>query len=362
MQKYAIDSNGRVIDTGFDWWACSDFIEISSIVNGTEEIQIVNPHKEQQGSNIYPYALFYDENKSVISYIYDGASTINNVLTITDIPSSSVYIRFNSYGNRLAYIKNRSIRGEIDAIKKGLAENTNEVAIHNKILRENYFNFALFEKFAVIGDSYASGEIYRDIPGEPGYIAGDYYSLSWGQILARKNGISCINMSVGGLTSRTWLTSSRGLELLNSSDPQNLYIIALGLNDATYGADYIGTIADIHDDNPELNADTFYGNMGEIVSAIKSKAPNAKIVLTTTPRNYGLYPNINNAIQSIAEHFGLPCCVVLSNYLFSSDIFSDNIKWSHPTAFLYSCMAKAYEELIGEAMNEYRTYFEDYIG
>ena len=75
----------------------------------------------------------------------------------------------------------------------------------------------MFEKFGVIGDSFASGEVAIN-----GYI--DYYNVSWGQILARMSGNKCINFSSGGLSTRTWLTHEKGLNLLNSSEPQQLYI------------------------------------------------------------------------------------------------------------------------------------------
>lgn len=97
---------------------------------------------------------------------------------------------------------------------------------------ENYeekipIDFGFFEKFAVIGDSYASGEIYvADSSQSKGYTVADYYQKSWGQILARKYGATCINLSVGGLTTRTWLTNSHGLAKMLAEKPQELYLCA----------------------------------------------------------------------------------------------------------------------------------------
>ncbi len=102
------------------------------------------------------------------------------------------------------------------------------LSIRNSEEYNQEVDFGFIEKFAVIGDSYASGEIYvKDTTNPRGYVAGDYYNKSWGQILARKYGAECINMSVGGLTTKTWLTSQKGLPLLNSSDAQELYLCAL---------------------------------------------------------------------------------------------------------------------------------------
>ena len=113
-------------------------------------------------------------------------------------------------------------------------------------------SISLFQNLGIIGDSYASGELYVD----GNYI--DHYDISWGQILARKNGIKAINFSKGGLTTRDWLADDHGLSLLNSSDPQDLYIIALGINDySKLGDSYLGTENDVN-----TQANTFYGNYG----------------------------------------------------------------------------------------------------
>ena len=103
-------------------------------------------------------------------------------------------------------------------------------------------SIAQFLKIGVVGDSYASGEIV--LPPDYQYI--DYYSLSWGQCIARRNGIVCTNYSEGGLSTRSWLTSTKGKSLLDSSSPENLYLLALGINDANnLGLSYLGTIDDI---------------------------------------------------------------------------------------------------------------------
>ena len=75
------------------------------------------------------------------------------------------------------------------------------------------------------------------------------------------SGNKCINFSSGGLSTRTWLTHGKGLKLLNSSEPQQLYICALGINDFYHlGESYLRTIADI-----ETKADTFYGNYVNLI-------------------------------------------------------------------------------------------------
>ena len=239
--------------------------------------------------------------------------------------------------------------------KKGWNKEYNiyNVKSYNDGLTESlyYPSFSLFEKFAVIGDSYASGEVCLT-----GY--NDYYNVSWGQILARMSGSKCINMSAGGLSTRTWLSSNKGLTLLNSSDPQQLYILALGINDYYHlGESYLGTIADI-----ETKADTFYGNYAKIIEAIKVKAPNAKIIISTATGYKDIIKKFNEAIINIANYYAIPYIIQNKSEFFNSDFYNNNMMSGHPIAITYSAMAKAIKELIEKCMYENIDYFKDYIG
>ena len=210
----------------------------------------------------------------------------------------------------------------------------------------------IFEKFAVIGDSFASGEIVVT-PNQ----RVDYYWQSWGQILARKNGNACLNLSEGGLSTRTWLTSNKGLALLNSSEAQGLYILALGINDNSLGSSYIGSVSDIGTD-----ADTFYGNYGKIINAIKSKSAKSKIIISKTAFNYGVFPQINTAIENIAQYFGIPCIDPRKDYFMGSADFNSKMQNGHPTATMYGGMAYAYERMFNDIVIQYYDYFKDYVG
>ena len=214
-------------------------------------------------------------------------------------------------------------------------------------------SLALFEKIGVIGDSYASGEIYPD-----GNLV-DKYSISWGQILARKNGVSCTNLSKGGLTTRNWLTDNMGLSKLNSSEPQNLYYISLGINDAyRLGTGYIGTESDM-----DSGADTFYGNYAKIINAIKVKAPYAKIILIDSAQSTGETDPFFVATKNIATKFGLPLIKHSDDpYLASSQFKNDLMSHGHPVAISYAAMASAFEKLTIKAIRDNIAYFKDYRG
>lgn len=157
--------------------------------------------------------------------------------------------------------------------------------------------FASFIKFGVIGDSLASGESVANNGGTNQYI--DNYDYSWGQFIARNHGMTCVNFSKGGATTRSWLNpaSDWGLpKLLNPDNKCNAYIIALGVNDPSIPG-YLGSVADIHLDDFKQNADTFYGNYARIIGYIKQVQPKAKIFMLTMPSDWGDYLT---AIRTIA--------------------------------------------------------------
>lgn len=224
-------------------------------------------------------------------------------------------------------------------------------------------DFSLFENFGVIGDSYASGEIYiADASSQSGYKAADYYNLSWGQIISRNCGSECTNFSKGGLTTQTWLTDSKGLALLQSESAKQIILCCLGLNDAsTNGTSYIGNVSDIANEN-----DTFFGNYGKIINSIKNKNSGTRIIMFTIPHvswiSDAIVESFNDAIKAIAQYFSIPLVDTADDYYYLSNSFILNMVGNHPTAINYSGMAKANKRLIENAMLENPIYFKEYIG
>lgn len=230
-----------------------------------------------------------------------------------------------------------------------------------------YGSFALFETVGVVGDSYATGACGDE---ESDTTADDHVSLSWPQQIARRNGIEVTNYSVGGLSTRTFLThQTAGLPKLVSDPARGLYILALIRND--YNIErrgetaYCGTITDITNNSLGSYPDTFYGNYATIIESIANHAPDAKIVLMTgdyrstdaTGEKY------NNAMIEIATHYGLPIMIQNDDGFFASDYYRKN--WaagSHPSAIIYSGMATAIERLFSRCLSTYKTYFTYYKG
>jgi lysophospholipase L1-like esterase len=211
---------------------------------------------------------------------------------------------------------------------------------------------ASFLKIGCIGDSLASGESqYTKNDGSTGLV--DLYNHSWPQFMARKYGIECINFSVGGLSTRTWHTHSKGWPL--AQEPNNIcnaYIIGLGQNDrGKLGDDYLGTISDIDTANGENNADSFYGNYAKIIQRIKTLQPKARFFLLTDPIIAADHA-YNTAVADIAD--ALPNChlIDLTEYASmytGSGFFAVNKRGGHYNSVAYNYMG----ELIGKAISAY---------
>lgn len=213
--------------------------------------------------------------------------------------------------------------------------------------------FSLFENVGVLGDSYACGSLTLYSPSGAEHLA-----ISWPRIVARKNGINVTHFARGGMTTRMWLTNERGLPLLQSESAKDLYLCVFGINDnALLGLSYLGVESDIGTDN-----DTFYGNYGKIIDAIQTKAPDAKIVLSTmAPAAPGAYVSqFNAAIVKIAEHFGIPCMIQGEDPFFISSQYVNNIRYNHPMAGGYVHMANAFDRMLCKVMDNNVEYFATY--
>ncbi|MDN4833986.1 SGNH/GDSL hydrolase family protein [Ligilactobacillus salivarius] len=212
-------------------------------------------------------------------------------------------------------------------------------------------SLSMFSNFAVLGDSYSVGTLYRDGTWK------SVFKLQWPQLIARKWGITAKTFSKGGLSTRTWLTDDVGLKNLKSSDVQDLYCICLGINDnAILSKDpsYLGTTDNIGD-----NSDTFYGNYSRIVSEVKAKAPHSKIICFGLSQTVEYYPQITNAIRNIAKAYNIPFVDLLSNDFFKSNWYNSMLG-GHPVGPVYGGMATAYESLIQNAIQDNSSYFADY--
>ena len=116
-------------------------------------------------------------------------------------------------------------------------------------LVEGYSNTSIFRTMAFIGDSLSSGEFeIRDENGKPNWY--DFYEYSWGQYIARKNGLKAYNFSKGGMTAKEYVENFAEENGFWDKDKAcQAYVIALGYNDIYNMNTDIGSIDDIDEDN-----------------------------------------------------------------------------------------------------------------
>ena len=218
-------------------------------------------------------------------------------------------------------------------------------------------SFGIFDDIGVVGDSYASGVIYIG-----GVSQGNDYPISWPQIMARELGASCYNYTFGGADTLDFLTNtSRGLSKLLADDPKKAYILALQINDQAgvdgkTGAEWLGTTDDIDLVDPTQNARSYCGCYGKIISAIKSHAPDAKIIMMKHVTTSALYESYNSTIDEIASLFGIVTIAQDNDPLFTDALYT-TMSGGHPTRVGHSAMASAILRLLNKCMATNRTYF-----
>ena len=174
-------------------------------------------------------------------------------------------------------------------------------------LVDGYSNTAVFRKIAFVGDSLSSGEFETVKPdGTKGYH--DLYEYSWGQYIARKNGLTAYNFSKGGMTAKAYMETfaeSRGF--WSTELACQAYVIALGVNDVINRGMPVGSLEDIDENDYRSNKETFTGYYSQIVSRYKEISPDAKFFFVGLPKGSRpdkeeLVAKTNEAIRALAEY------------------------------------------------------------
>lgn len=139
----------------------------------------------------------------------------------------------------------------------------------------------IFKEIGIIGDSLSAGE-FESHDEHGNIVYHDMYEYSWPAVLQRLPGTVCHNYSRGGMTAREYYES--WADKNDFWQWNQAYIIALGNNDVFVCGHPVGSVEDIHPQAPESNPDTFFGNMGRIVSKLKSMEKDARIFLVSMQR------------------------------------------------------------------------------
>ena len=187
-------------------------------------------------------------------------------------------------------------------------------------LVDAYSYTSIFRKIAFIGDSLSSGEFETEAKyGERRWH--DMYEYSWGQYIARKNGLTAYNFSKGGMTARDYMDHFAESKGFWSPDlAAQAYVIAMGVNDLFWRGFELGSIEDIDTENWRNNKPTFAGYYGQIISRYKEIAPDSKFFLVTFPKIHyqeDKVPGMIELLYQIAEKF--ENCYVIDLYKYGPD-------------------------------------------
>ncbi len=200
-------------------------------------------------------------------------------------------------------------------------------------------NTAIFRTIGFIGDSLSSGEFEsRDSDGAPGYH--DMFEYSWGQYIARKNGLTAYNFSRGGMTAKEYVESFADANgFWDPGKACQAYVIALGVNDVLNMRQEVGSVANFDAEHPENSRDTFAGYYSRIIARLKAIQPRAKFFLVTMPKGGDATDGIKAAhaklLYDIAGYFGNSYVIDLYKY---APVYDENFRGRY---FLYGHMNAA---------------------
>lgn len=181
-------------------------------------------------------------------------------------------------------------------------------------LVDGYSNTSIFRTIAFVGDSLSSGEFEtRDEEGKARHH--DLFEYSWGQFIARKNGLKAYNFSRGGMSTKEYIESFAEQKGFWDADKAcQAYVIALGVNDIYNMNMEIGSIEDIDTGKP-----TFVRYYAEIIKRYKKISPDAKFFFVTfpntnTPHRDDKTHGMIDALYSLAEYFDNSYVIDLYHY------------------------------------------------
>lgn len=186
-------------------------------------------------------------------------------------------------------------------------------------LVDGYSHTSIFRTIAFVGDSLSSGEFEtHDKNGNTGYH--DLFEYSWGQYIARKNGLKAYNFSRGGMTAKEYIESFAETNgFWDKEKACQAYVIALGVNDIYNQNMEIGSVEDVDMGDYRNNKPTFIGYYAAIISRYKEISPDAKFFFVTfpntdTPERDDKTHGMIQALSDLAEYFDNSYVINLYEY------------------------------------------------
>ena len=324
-----IYSNGSINDAANS--CVSPLIPISAGIYGLK-----TAHNEYIGNindgNSYKngYGFFAADGTTVVSRPTNLLHSLGNDIFVFEAPADAAYVRFSYFASSASYYDsalnffnqwillpdaNDNITSSFFVVQvpkpnieidKLLRIDGSYASLRDTSAREDAAEAlarpitfgrktcAIFEKVCCIGDSYTEGYIYSSAG-----VAHSNNQYSWVEHIKNATGRDYVNCGVSGATTKTWLTSERGLA--KAQLPENkaqAYIVALQINDAETSLD-IGTIADVG-----TSAQTYYGCTSKIIDEIFTINNDAHIFFLTQPKHYtGIHSPYRTAELAVIEWY-----------------------------------------------------------
>lgn len=204
----------------------------------------------------------------------------------------------------------------------------------------------IFKRMGVVGDSLSCG-----LMNLSGAISD--FDKSWLGFMCKRYSIPADNFARGGITTKTWLTSTLKTSLENAANACDAYFIALCTND--YGEEYpIGSASD------EAGTDSFCGYYKQIINVIRTKNPNATIFCVSAYSNSSSMKKFCTAIQQVAA---------LYSYCFYVDFVNNSAQEIHQSPYVggghysqlgYFFISKDIEKLVNDIISKSsnKSYFQ----
>ena len=314
----------------------------------------------EKGKQIIVKARGYSTNVAMISKVVTENSKYDPVVISTD----SLVHDYTYLVNESGYFAASYSTAQTHSVV--VAENTPTVLSEridqlsngmDDISKDLYFGIPTI---GIIGDSLASGVGYNPNTNS----VQEYINYAWWKVMERRSGRTFRRFCEGGMSTRSFITNAiYGLPVaLTSGKECKLYIFALEVNDrSSLGPSYLGTVSDIDLNDPDNNADTYYGNYARIIQKITAFNPGCKFMLFTNPRTDG---DFNDAIRTIAGMFS-NCYLVdlweLYSEYYTSGGFFDQFKdqTAHYPGMAYQAMAKLLEKAIDNCISDNKSAFDE---
>ena len=176
------------------------------------------------------------------------------------------------------------------------------------------------------------------------------FEYSWGQYIARNNGLKAYNFSEGGMSAKKYLdTFAEEKGFWDTEKACQAYVIALGVNDLFAGKREIGMPEDIEDENKT----TFIHYYGGIVKRYKEISPDAKFFFVTLPNSNlpeksETEQGMRAAMYALAEYFDNSYVIDLYKYgpVYDKEFEKKYFMYKHMTPSGYILTAKMIDSYI----------------